>query len=35
MNEPGSEIYIKRVDGTDLRRLTENGFCDYQPRWGT
>ena len=28
------EIYIKRVDGMDLRRLTENGFCDFQPRWG-
>lgn len=28
------EIYIMRVDGTDLRRLTENNYCDYQPRWG-
>jgi Tol biopolymer transport system component len=28
------EIYIMRVDGTDLRRLTENAYCDYQPRWG-
>lgn len=28
------EIYIMRVDGTDLRRLTENHYCDYQPRWG-
>jgi TolB protein len=30
----GCEIYVIRVDGTDLRRLTNNGYCDYQPRWG-
>jgi Tol biopolymer transport system component len=30
----GCEIYIVRIDGTDLRRLTENQYCDYQPRWG-
>jgi TolB protein len=30
----GCEIYIIRVDGTGLRRLTENTYCDYQPRWG-
>ena len=29
----GCEIYIMRVDGTDLRRLTDNDYCDYQPRW--
>ena len=23
-----------RIDGTDLRRLTNNDYCDYQPRWG-
>ena len=28
------EIYIMRVDGSDLRRLTDNDYCDYQPRWG-
>jgi tricorn protease-like protein len=28
------EIYIMRVDGSDRRRLTENTYCDYQPRWG-
>lgn len=33
-DENGCEIYIMRVDGTDLRRLTENDYCDYQPRWG-
>ena len=30
----GCEIYIIRIDGTDLRRLTDNAYCDYQPRWG-
>lgn len=30
----GCEIYIIRVDGTNLRRLTDNAYCDYQPRWG-
>ena len=28
------EIFIMRVDGTDLRQLTDNNYCDYQPRWG-
>lgn len=30
----GCEIYVIHVDGTDLRRLTNNDYCDYQPRWG-
>jgi len=30
----GCEIYIMRTDGTDLRRLTTNDYCDSQPRWG-
>jgi Tol biopolymer transport system component len=29
----GCEIYIMRIDGADLRRMTNNDFCDYQPRW--
>lgn len=33
-DENGCEIYVMRVDGTDLRRLTHNDYCDYQPRWG-
>jgi TolB protein len=33
-DDHGCEIYIMRVDGTDLRRLTNNDYCDYQPRWG-
>jgi len=30
----GCELYIMRRDGSDLRRITNNGYCDYQPRWG-
>jgi TolB protein len=30
----GCEIYIMRVDGTRLMRLTDNNYCDWQPRWG-
>lgn len=30
----GCEIYIMRVDGSDVRRITDNDYCDYQPRWG-
>jgi TolB protein len=33
-DDHGCEIYIIRIDGTDLRRLTDNDYCDYQPRWG-
>ena len=33
-DDHGCDIYIIRVDGTDLRRLTNNDYCDYQPRWG-
>lgn len=33
-DDHGCEIYIMRMDGTDLRRLTNNDYCDYQPRWG-
>lgn len=28
------EIYIMRVDGSETRRLTDNDYCDWQPRWG-
>lgn len=34
-DDHGCEIYIIRIDGTDLRRLTTNDYCDYQPRWGS
>ena len=33
-DDHGCEIYIIRIDGADLRRLTNNDYCDYQPRWG-
>ena len=33
-DDNGCEIYIMRTDGSDLRRLTNNDYCDYQPRWG-
>ncbi|HLO28498.1 MAG TPA: hypothetical protein VK249_05155 [Anaerolineales bacterium] len=33
-DDHGCEIYIIRTDGSDLRRLTNNAYCDYQPRWG-
>jgi len=33
-DQASCEIYIMRVDGTDARRLTDNSYCDYQPRWG-
>jgi Tol biopolymer transport system component len=33
-NNNGCEIYIVRIDGKDLTRLTNNNYCDWQPRWG-
>jgi Tol biopolymer transport system component len=33
-DDNGCEIYIMRIDGTDVRRLTNNNYCDLQPRWG-
>jgi tol-pal system beta propeller repeat protein TolB len=33
-NANGCEIYVIRIDGSDLRRLTTNDYCDSQPRWG-
>lgn len=34
-NTSSCEIYIMRVDGSEVHRLTKNNYCDYQPRWGT
>lgn len=35
MYEPdGCEIYIMTVTGERLTRLTDNDYCDWQPRWG-
>jgi len=33
-NVHGCEIYKMRLDGTQLTRLTNNDYCDWQPRWG-
>ncbi|GAB4501330.1 MAG: hypothetical protein Fur0035_08720 [Anaerolineales bacterium] len=33
-DELGCEIYTLRLDGTQLARLTDNDYCDWQPRWG-
>jgi TolB protein len=33
-DDNGCEIYIMRKDGGDIRRLTNNDYCDWQPRWG-
>jgi TolB protein len=33
-DENGCEIYVMRNDGSEVRRLTENDYCDWQPRWG-
>jgi Tol biopolymer transport system component len=33
-DDHGCEIYVMRVDGSNLRRLTNNEYCDYQPKWG-
>ncbi len=33
-DDNGCEVYIMRIDGSDVRRLTNNDYCDWQPRWG-
>ena len=33
-NQNGCEIYRLSLDGSDLTRLTNNDYCDWQPRWG-
>ncbi|MDX9992407.1 MAG: hypothetical protein RBS68_10200 [Anaerolineales bacterium] len=33
-DEHGCEIYILKIDGSGLKRLTANDYCDWQPRWG-
>ena len=29
----GCEIYIMRLEDGYIKRLTDNNYCDYQPRW--
>jgi Tol biopolymer transport system component len=31
--DPDNEIYIVRVDGSALYKLTDNDIPDWQPRW--
>lgn len=33
-NDDGCEIYILRMADYQLKRLTDNNYCDWQPRWG-
>ena len=33
-NNDGCEIYAMRLADKLLRRLTNNNYCDWQPRWG-
>lgn len=33
-DQASCEIFIMRVDGSDVRQLTNNNYCDFQPRWG-
>ena len=33
-NDNGCEIYIMRLDGSQIERVTENNYCDWQPNWG-
>lgn len=32
-DQDSCEIFIMRTDGSDMRQLTNNNYCDYQPRW--
>ena len=33
-DDNGCEIYIMRVDGSEVTGLTNNDYCDWQPNWG-
>jgi len=33
-DDNGCELYIMRVDGSQVTRLTDNDYCDWQPNWG-
>lgn len=28
------DVYLMNMDGSNIRQLTNNTYCDYQPRWG-
>ena len=33
-DEESCEIFIMDLNGSNLRQMTDNNYCDYQPRWG-
>lgn len=33
-DDNGCEIYIMHIDGSQVTRLTNNDYCDWQPNWG-
>jgi Tol biopolymer transport system component len=33
-NGGDNDVYIMRIDGSDLQRLTSSPWADWQPRWG-
>jgi TolB protein len=33
-NPDGCEIYVMKLNGNQVTRLTYNPYCDWQPRWG-
>ena len=33
-DQASCEIFVMRADGSDVRQLTNNSYCDFQPRWG-
>jgi TolB protein len=33
-NGADNDVYIMRIDGSDLQRLTSSPWADWQPRWG-
>jgi len=33
-DDNGCEIYTMKTDGSQVTRLTNNDYCDWQPRWG-
>lgn len=32
-DDHGCEIYVRHTDGSNHQRLTNNDYCDWQPRW--
>lgn len=34
VDDNSCEIFIMKTDGSEINQLTNNNYCDYQPRWG-